>query len=111
MTLFEKIISRQIPADIVFEDDRVVAFRDIHPQAPVHILIVPRIAVSSVDTLKPEHESIVGHMVLVARDIAANENLSQGYRLVLNCGRHGLQSVDHIHLHLLGGRMMQWPPG
>ncbi len=110
--LFLKIIDREIPADIVFENDRVLAFRDIDPQAPVHILIIPKRRIATVNDLDDDDAGLVGDMVLAARDIARSEGISDdGYRLVFNCNRDGCQSVYHIHLHLLGGRRMTWPPG
>ncbi len=110
--LFLKIIEREIPADIVFEDDEILAFRDIQPQAPVHILIIPKRRIATLNDLGEEDAGLVGRMVLTARGIAEEEGLSEdGYRLVFNCNEHGGQSVYHIHLHLLGGRQMQWPPG
>ncbi|MFP4207508.1 MAG: histidine triad nucleotide-binding protein [Wenzhouxiangella sp.] len=110
--LFLKIINREIPADIVFEDDHVLAFRDIDPQAPVHILIIPKQRIATINDLADEDAELMGRLLLAARDIAQAENLADdGYRLVFNCNRHGCQSVFHIHLHLLGGRQMDWPPG
>lgn len=110
--LFEKIIRREIPADIVFENDDVLAFRDIDPQAPVHVLVIPKRRIATINDLAPGDAELIGRLVLVARKIAAEEGLSEnGYRLVLNCNRDGGQSVYHIHLHLLGGRRMTWPPG
>lgn len=110
--LFDKIIRREISADIVFENDDILAFRDINPQAPVHILVIPRRRVATLNDLNEEDAALVGRMVLAARRIAAEEGLAEdGYRLVFNCNEHGGQSVYHIHLHLLGGRQMTWPPG
>ncbi len=110
--LFLKIIDREIPADIVFEDDEVLAFRDIDPQAPVHVLIVPKRRIPTINDLEDTDAGLVGRMLLTARKIAADEGLSEdGYRLVFNCNERGGQSVYHIHLHLLGGRRMNWPPG
>lgn len=110
--LFLKIIDREIPADIVFENERVLAFRDIDPQAPVHILVIPKQRIPTINDLADDDAGLVGEMVLAARDIARAEGLSEnGYRLVFNCNRDGCQSVYHIHLHLLGGRRMTWPPG
>jgi histidine triad (HIT) family protein len=110
-TLFEKIIDREIPGDIVFEDDRVVAFRDINPAAPTHVLVVPRRHIDRIENMSPEDEPLVGHMMFVATRLAKEMGLDGGYRLVLNNGADGGQSVFHIHLHLLGGRAMAWPPG
>ena len=110
--LFLKIIEREIPADIVFENDRILAFRDIDPQAPIHILIIPKRRIATINDLDDDEAGLVGDMVLAARDIARSEGISDdGYRLVFNCNRDGCQSVYHIHLHLLGGRRMTWPPG
>ncbi len=110
--LFLKIIEREIQADIVFEDDEILAFRDIQPQAPVHILVIPKRRIATLNDLEDDDAGLVGRMVLTARRIAVDEGLNEdGYRLVLNCNEHGGQSVYHIHLHLLGGRQMQWPPG
>lgn len=110
-TIFEKIIDREIPGDIVFEDDDVVAFRDINPGAPTHILVVPRRHIDKIESMTDADEPLVGHMVHVATQLAKKEGLDGGYRLVLNNGRDGGQSVFHIHLHLLGGRALGWPPG
>ncbi len=110
--LFLKIIDREIPADIVHEDDELLAFRDINPQAPVHILIIPKRKIATINDLQAEDAGLVGRMVLAAKRIAADEGLADdGYRLAFNCNDKGGQSVYHIHLHLLGGRQMQWPPG
>ena len=110
-TLFQRIADREIPADIVFEDEKCIAFRDINPMAPVHILVVPRKPIPSLDDLDSGDEALVGHLFFVARDLAAREGLSRGYRTVFNCGDEGGQAVYHLHLHLLGGRQMAWPPG
>lgn len=110
--LFLKIIAGDIPADIVFEDDSVIALRDIQPQAPVHILIVPKKRIPTLNDLEDSDALLVGHMVSVARTLAVEEGVSEeGYRLVFNCNENGGQSVYHIHLHLLGGRKLSWPPG
>ena len=109
-TLFEKIADREIPADIVFEDDRAVAFRDLHPAAPVHVLVVPRKPIPRADAIEPHDEALVGHLFTVARRVAEQEGLSD-YRLVVNCGEGAGQSVFHLHMHLLGGRDVGWPPG
>lgn len=110
--LFMKIIGREIPADIVHEDEEILAFRDIDPQAPVHILVVPKRRIPTINDLEADDAALVGRMVLAARQLAADEGLSEdGYRLVFNCNEKGGQSVFHIHLHLLGGRQMKWPPG
>ncbi|PSQ96348.1 MAG: histidine triad nucleotide-binding protein [Bacteroidetes bacterium SW_9_63_38] len=110
-TLFQQIIDREVDADIVHEDDRCVAFHDIDPQAPTHILIVPRTPIPSLDDLAPEDKDLVGHLFVVARELAQEEGLDGGYRTVINCGDDGGQSVYHLHLHLLGGRPFSWPPG
>lgn len=110
-TLFQKIADREIPAEMVHEDDRCFAFRDINPQAPTHVLVVPRKPIPSLDGLTEEDEALIGHLFVVARQIAADEGLSGGYRTVFNCGPDAGQSVDHVHLHLLGGRPLDWPPG
>jgi len=110
-TIFQKIIDGDLDADIVHEDDRCVAFHDRNPQAPTHILIVPRKPIPSLDDLDEEDADIVGHMHIVARDIAREEGLRDGYRTVINTGDDGGQTVWHLHLHLLGGRRMEWPPG
>ena len=111
-TLFEKIVAREIPADIVYEDDQLLAFRDIEPQAPVHVLVIPKKRIATLNDLEPDHAELVGRMVLAAAKIAKDEGIADdGYRLNLNCNEQGGQSVYHIHLHLLGGRQMTWPPG
>ena len=110
-TLFQKIMDREEPGDILYEDDRCVALRDINPQAPTHVLIVPRKPIPTLDTLTEDDESLVGHLFLIAQKIAAEEGLADGYRTVFNNGPDARQTVDHIHLHLIGGREMSWPPG
>lgn len=111
MTLFEKIIARDIPADILYEDDRCIAFRDVSPQAPTHVLVVPKKVIASLDEMAEDDAPLVGHLFWVARTVAAREGLRGGYRTVFNVGRDGGQSVDHLHLHVLGGRALAWPPG
>ena len=104
-TLFENIINGEIPADILFQDDHVIAFRDINPQAPVHVLIVTKKVIPSVDDIADEDESLVGHLFTVARDIARQEGLAEnGYRLIVNCGDDGGQEIYHLHVHLMGGQ-------
>lgn len=111
-TIFSRIVQGQIPCDKVYEDDRVLAFRDIKPQAPVHILIIPKIDIETTDDLDDSHEALAGHMVVTAARIARQEGIAKkGYRLVFNCNDDGGQEVPYIHLHLLGGRKMEWPPG
>jgi len=110
--LFLKIIRREIPADIVYESDDILAFRDINPQAPTHILIIPKEHIRTINDIQPEHTDLVGRLFLVASELAAREGLAEdGYRVVMNCNGAGGQAVYHIHLHLLGGRQMTWPPG
>jgi histidine triad (HIT) family protein len=104
-TLFERIVAREIPADIVFQDDRVTAFRDVHPRAPVHLLIVPNKAIPTANDIADADEALIGHMMTVARDLARREGIADsGYRLIVNCNRDGGQEVYHLHLHLLGGK-------
>ncbi len=110
--IFCQIISRERKGQIVYEDDDIVGFRDINPQAPVHVLLVPRKHIVSVNELSREDSDLIGRMFLVARQIAAEEGIDQrGYRLVVNTNREAGQSVYHLHIHLLGGRRMSWPPG
>lgn len=106
MTIFEKIIQRDIPADIVFEDEKCIAFRDIHPMAPVHILVVPKKVIASVDALTPEDSCLVGHLFLTLQKIAKEQGLANGYRVITNIGPDAGQTVDHLHFHLLGGKRM-----
>ena len=104
-TIFSKIIAGEVPADVVYQDDRVTAFRDIHPAAPTHVLIVPNREIPTVNDLADEDEALAGHMLLVARDLAKKEGIAEsGYRLIVNCNRDGNQEVFHLHLHLIGGR-------
>ena len=111
-TIFDKIIAREIPADIVFEDEHVLAFRDIHPQAPVHVLFIPKRPVPTLNDLQPGDEAMVGRLALAAAAWAKQQGFADdGYRVVMNCNRDGGQTVFHIHLHLLAGRAMHWPPG
>lgn len=112
MTIFEKIIAREIPADLVYEDDLVFAFHDINPQAPTHILIIPKKPIPRIAEAEPEDHQVLGHILLKAREIAAGKGLAEtGYRLVFNNGADAGETVPHLHLHLLGGRPMTWPPG
>jgi histidine triad (HIT) family protein len=108
-TLFSKIIAREIPADIVYEDANVVAFRDIDPQAPVHIVIATRHEIPGVSSLEEGGDHLA--LLMAAKKIAENEHLDRGYRLVVNEGPDGAQTIPHLHMHLLGGRPMGWPPG
>jgi histidine triad (HIT) family protein len=109
--LFCKIASGDIPSTAVYQDERVYAFADINPQAPVHVLIVPREHIDSLAETTPEQNALLGHLMSVAAEIARNEGLAKGYRIVVNTGEDGGQTVDHLHLHLMGGRQMTWPPG
>jgi len=103
-TLFERIVAREIPADIVYQDHEVTAFRDIHPRAPVHILIVPNKPIATANDIADDDAPLVGRMFVVARDLARQEGIAEdGYRLIINCNRHGGQEVYHLHLHLIGG--------
>jgi histidine triad (HIT) family protein len=109
--IFQKIIERKIPADIVYEDDRCLAFRDVNPQAPVHVLIIPKKVIPTHADLTDADKELVGHLHLVAAKLAEQLGIADGYRLVLNCKEGAGQTVPHLHLHLLGGRPMRWPPG
>jgi len=111
VTLFEKIIAREIPADIVYEDDLVLGFKDINPQAPTHVLVIPKKPIPRIAEADPEDHQVLGHLLLKAREVAAELNLENGYRLVINNGPDGGESVPHLHLHILGGRALNWPPG
>jgi histidine triad (HIT) family protein len=111
-TLFSKIIRRDIPADIVYEDDDVLAFRDIHPQAPVHVLFIPKAPLATLNDLDAANAALIGKLFLAATAWAKQQGFADnGYRVVMNCNQDGGQTVYHIHLHLLAGRQMQWPPG
>jgi histidine triad (HIT) family protein len=109
--IFQKIIDRQINADIVYEDDRCLAFRDTNPQAPVHVLVIPRKVIPTHADLGEGDRELVGHLHLVAAKLAEQFGIQDGYRLVINCKDRAGQTVPHLHLHLLGGRDMRWPPG
>ena len=110
--LFCKILDGEIPCDRVYEDDHVIAFRDMNPQAPTHILVIPRKHISTVNDLTVDDKNIVGEMMLAAQAIAKQEGIEDdGYRLIMNCNEGAGQTVFHIHLHILGGRRMNWPPG
>ncbi|GBD89205.1 HIT-like protein [bacterium BMS3Abin03] len=112
-TIFSKIINKEIPADIVYETDNVLAFKDINPQAPVHILIIPKIEIPKVSDINgKEHAELLGELFDAANKLAKEMGITEdGFRLVFNCGRNGGQDVYHLHMHLLGGRQMKWPPG
>lgn len=110
-TIFKRIIDGEIPAKIVYQDDQCLAFHDVAPQAPTHVLVIPKKEIASLDTLADDDAALVGHILLVIRNLARQLQLSQGYRVVANCGPHAGQSVDHLHFHLLAGRPLAWPPG
>lgn len=110
--LFLKIINREIPADIIYETDEILAFRDINPQAPLHALIIPKEHIRTINDIESSHAEVIGKLFLAAAEIAKKEGVAQeGYRVVMNCNEAGGQAVYHIHLHILGGRQMGWPPG
>jgi histidine triad (HIT) family protein len=109
--LFCKIIEGTIPSTAVYQDEQCYAFADIHPQAPVHFLVVPREHIASLANVGQHHSSLLGHLLWVAAEIARSKGLSRGYRAVINTGEDGGQTVDHIHVHVLGGRPLTWPPG
>jgi len=109
--LFLKIINKQIPAKVVYEDDRSLAFHDVNAQAPVHVLIIPKKVIATHDDLTAADAELVGHLHVVAVKLAGQLGLGEGYRLVINCKGHGGQTVPHLHMHLLGGRPFGWPPG
>jgi histidine triad (HIT) family protein len=111
MTLFEKIIAREIPARIEHEDDRCIVLHDISPQAPIHLLIIPKQLIPRVDAAAPADEAVLGHLLLTAGVVAKKLNLARGFRLVINHGPDAGESVPHLHVHLLAGRQMNWPPG
>jgi histidine triad (HIT) family protein len=111
-TIFSKIIRREIPAEIVYETDEVLAFRDLNPQAPVHVLFIPKRPLATLNDAEPADAPLLGRLLLAAADYAKQESLAeQGYRTVINCNEHGGQTVFHLHVHLLAGRPMHWPPG
>jgi histidine triad (HIT) family protein len=110
-TIFKRIIDREIKADIVYEDDHCLAFRDVSPQAPTHVLLIPKQEIANFDGLTDKDALLIGHLMLVVKKVAQQLKLQNGYRVVLNCGPDGGQSVDHLHIHILGGRHMEWPPG
>lgn len=115
MTLFEKIIAREIPADIVHEDDLCLAFRDIQPQAPTHILVIPKKPIPRIGEAAADDQALLGHLLLtggaIARDLGLDDPENEGFRLVINHGANGGESVPHLHVHLLAGRQLAWPPG
>ena len=111
-TVFKKIIDGEIPAELLLETDHCLAFRDIDPKAPQHVLVIPRKEVLNVAALQDDDEELAGKLLLAVRDVARQLGMEDsGYRIVANCGQHGGQSVDHLHFHILGGRQMSWPPG
>lgn len=111
-TIFDRIIQREIPADIVFEDDELLAFRDIDPKAPTHVLFIPKRPIATLNDAAPDDAALLGRLMLAAAEFARREGFADaGYRVVMNCNADGGQSVFHIHLHLLAGRQMTWPPG
>ena len=110
-TIFSKIIRKEIPADIVYEDDLCLAFRDINPQAPTHILVIPKKTIPRLADATAEDKELLGHMLLTVKSIAEQEELKNGYRVVINTDQDGGQTVFHLHMHLMGGRSLAWPPG
>lgn len=110
-TIFKKIIDGEIPAEILFENEHCIAFKDIDPKAPVHVLVIPKKEVVNVASLGEEDRELAGHLLMAVRDVAKKIGLENGYRVVANCGSDGGQSVDHLHFHILGGRSLDWPPG
>ena len=112
MTIFQKILDKQIPATIVYEDEDVLAFRDILPVAPVHVLVIPKRPIAAISASVDDDTLLLGKLLVAARKVAESEGIAKtGYRLVINIGAHGGQTVDHLHVHLLGGRHLTWPPG
>ncbi|XP_037339003.2 histidine triad nucleotide-binding protein 2, mitochondrial isoform X1 [Pungitius pungitius] len=110
-TVFSRVIDRSLPADILHEDEKCLAFRDVSPQAPVHFLVIPRVPIPRLSEAKDDDAELLGHLLVVAKNVAKQECLDEGYRVVINDGKHGAQSVYHLHFHVLGGRQMTWPPG
>jgi histidine triad (HIT) family protein len=110
-TIFKRIIDKEIPAKIVYDDDLCLAFRDVNPQAPTHVLLIPKKEVPSLAGLEADDQMLLGHLLLVVRKLAEQLHLDGGYRVAINCGPDAGQSVDHLHLHILGGRALSWPPG
>jgi histidine triad (HIT) family protein len=110
-TIFGKIIRREIPADIVYEDEHCLAFRDVNPQAPVHVLVIPKKAIAQLADAESQDHALMGHLLLTVKRVAEQLGLTNGYRTVINTGQDGGQTVYHLHLHILGGRFMAWPPG
>jgi histidine triad (HIT) family protein len=112
MTIFQRIIAREIPAEILHEDDRCIAIRDINAQAPVHFLVIPKTLIPRLGEAAPEHTAALGHLLVTAASVARAQGLAEsGYRVVINHGKHGGETVPHLHVHVLGGRALGWPPG
>jgi histidine triad (HIT) family protein len=110
-TIFKRIIDKEIPAKLLYEDELCLAFPDINPQAPTHVLVIPKKEIPNLASALQEDQALLGHLLLVIQKLAGQLGLADGYRVVANCGPHGGQSVDHLHFHLLGGRQLTWPPG
>ena len=110
-TIFKKIIDKEIPADIVYEDDLCMAFKDVAPQAPVHILVIPKKEIVSLAEADDDDAAVLGHLLVTVKKIAAEQGLDSGYRTIINTGEGGGQTVFHLHVHLMGGRNLRWPPG
>jgi histidine triad (HIT) family protein len=110
-TIFKRIIDGEIPANIIYDDEQCLAFHDVAPQAPTHVLVIPKKEIRSLAEMQPEDTALLGHLQWVVQKLAKQLKLDSGYRVVINCGSDGGQSVDHLHLHLLGGRKLTWPPG
>ena len=109
--IFCKIVNKEIPANVVYEDDQIMCFHDVAPQAPVHVLLIPKKRIPSMDDVQEEDKELMGHMMVKIKEIAQLLDLQNGYRVVNNCGEDGMQTVDHIHFHIMGKRKMLWPPG
>lgn len=110
-SIFKRIIDREVPANIVYEDELCIAFHDVQPKAPVHVLLIPKREIENVASFEDSDRDLAGHLLLKVNEVAKLLELENGYRVVANCGRDGGQSVDHLHFHILGGRAMVWPPG
>jgi len=110
-TVFAKILNKEIPSKFIHEDEKCVAFHDLSPQAPTHFLVIPRLHMPRLQDAHEEDAALLGHLLFVAKKVAAEQGLDKGFRIVINNGEHGAQSVDHLHIHVLGGRQMKWPPG
>ncbi|KAM3909805.1 adenosine 5'-monophosphoramidase HINT2 isoform 1-T4 [Leptodactylus fuscus] len=110
-TIFSRILDRSLPADIIYEDEQCLAFRDVSPQAPVHFLVIPKLLIPRISQVTVGDKELLGHLLVTAAQLAQKEGLTDGYRIVVNDGQQGAQSVYHLHLHVIGGRQMSWPPG